>query len=149
MMVLVLFLSDQRFFNFIHNSRQNSAGVRKTVDLSFLLTGEYLFLPMFNLHSLIINYLSLIFIFVLHFYFCRRCGSIWITDNPTLTLSFTYRVFIKYCVFLFFILYFIYIFLCFLSVTVCVHTPGNRTPALQQNWQGSEKSKIFKEKHNI
>ena len=66
----------------------------------------------------------------------------------------SYRVFIKYCVFLkdFKILRTL-AFLCFLSVSVCVHTPGThqagRTPALQQNWQSSENSKNFKEKHNI
>ena len=32
----------------------------------------------------------------------------------------------------------------------CVHTHhAGRTPALQQNWQSSEKSQHFKEKHNI
>ena len=37
--------------------------------------------------------------------------------------------------------------LCFPSVSVCVHThQAGRTPALQQNWQSSEKPQNFKEK---
>ena len=57
----------------------------------------------------------------------------------------TYRVFIKCCVF-FYILFQTLAFLCFLSVytRVCTHT--RLTPALQQNWQSSEKSPNFKEK---
>ena len=39
------------------------------------------------------------------------------------------------------------VLLCFPSVSVCVHTHlAGRTPALQQNWQSSEKSQNFKEK---
>ena len=39
------------------------------------------------------------------------------------------------------------VFLCFPLVSMCVHThQAGRTPALQQNWQSSEKSQNFKEK---
>ena len=38
-------------------------------------------------------------------------------------------------------------FLCLPSVSVCVYThQAGRKPALQQNWQSSEKSQNFKEK---
>ena len=40
-------------------------------------------------------------------------------------------------------------FLCFPSVSVCVHTTTGRKPVLQQNCQSLEKSQNFKEKHNI
>ena len=46
----------------------------------------------------------------------------------------------------------IYSGLCPLSVSPrfqCVYTMAGQTPALQQNWQSSEKSQHFKEKHNI
>ena len=59
----------------------------------------------------------------------------------------SYRVFIKYCVFSKILIYF--------PDSVfprcqCVYThQAGRTPALQQNWQSSEKSQNYKEKHNI
>ena len=41
-------------------------------------------------------------------------------------------------------------FLCFPSVSVCVHSLwAGRTPAMQQNWQSSEKSQKLRKKHNI
>ena len=40
--------------------------------------------------------------------------------------------------------------LCFSGLCQCVYThQAGRTPALQQNWQSSEKSQNFHEKHNI
>ena len=62
-----------------------------------------------------------------------------------------YRVFIKYCVWFFedFKIFRTLAFLGFPSVSVCVYTMAGQTPALQQNWQSSEKSQHFKEKHNI
>ena len=46
-----------------------------------------------------------------------------------------------------------------LNISIYVHTyntyigvsvtMAGQTPALQQNWQSTEKSQIFKEKHNI
>ena len=60
---------------------------------------------------------------------------------------FMYRVFIRYCVFLKIL---IYIPNSVFSRCQCVYTrQAGRTPALQQNWQSSENSKIFKEKHDI
>ena len=59
-----------------------------------------------------------------------------------------YRVFIKYCVFSK-----EYSEIWPFSVfpwCQCVYThQAGRIPALQQNWQSSEKSQNFKEKHNI
>ena len=54
---------------------------------------------------------------------------------------------IKYCVFSKILIYFPdSVF----SRCQCVYTRrAGRTPALQQNWQSSENSKKFKEKHNI
>ena len=62
-----------------------------------------------------------------------------------------YRVFIEYCVFFDYIKIFRTLaFLCFPSVSVCVYTyQAGIELALQQNWQSSEKSQNFKEKHNI
>ena len=59
-----------------------------------------------------------------------------------------YRMFINYCVFSEFLKMFPTLaFLCFPSVSVCAHThQAGRKPALQQNWQSSEKSQHFKEK---
>ena len=59
----------------------------------------------------------------------------------------TYRVFIKYCVF--------FRFLQNILDSVfprcqCMYThQAGRKPALQQNWQSSEKSQNFKEKNTI
>ena len=39
--------------------------------------------------------------------------------------------------------------LCEQRISRLDHQMASRTPALQQNWQSSEKSKHFKEKHNI
>ena len=56
-----------------------------------------------------------------------------------------YRVLIKYCVFSKILIYFPdSVF----SRYQCVYThPAGRTPALQQNWQSSEKLHNFKEKN--
>ena len=63
-------------------------------------------------------------------------------------MTMSYRVFIKYCVF--FPNFSKYSELCFPTVSVCVYTyQAGRKPALQQNWQSSEKSQNYKEKHNI
>ena len=65
-------------------------------------------------------------------------------------LPFSYRVFIEYCVFSEdFKLFRTLAFLCFPSVSVCVHTPAGRTPVLQQNLQSTEKSQNFLEKNTI
>ena len=66
----------------------------------------------------------------------------------SLGMSFgNYRVFIKYCVFSKIL---IYIPVSVFSRCQYVYTrQAGRTPALQQNWQSSEKSHNFKEKHNI
>ena len=60
----------------------------------------------------------------------------------------SYRVFIKYFVFSEFLKIFPTLaFLCFPSVSVCVHThQAGRKPALQQSWQILEKSQNLKEK---
>ena len=62
-----------------------------------------------------------------------------------------YSVFIQYCFFFeYFEIFRTLAFLCFPSVSVCLYThQAGRTPALQQNWQSTEKSQNFKEKHNI
>ena len=78
---------------------------------------------------------------------CFRSWSFW---RRTLYIcsstckDFSYRVFIKYCVFSKIL---IYVPDSVFSRCQCVYThqPG-RTPALQQNWQSSEKSQHFKEK---
>ena len=58
-----------------------------------------------------------------------------------------YRVLIKYCVFSNF---FLFRPLSYSPLCQCVFSMAGQTPALQQqNWQSSEKSKHFKEKHNI
>ena len=63
---------------------------------------------------------------------------------------FRYRVFIKYCVFPQILKYSrLWPFSVF-SLCQCVYThQAGRKPALQQNWQSSEKSQNFNEKHNI
>ena len=58
-----------------------------------------------------------------------------------------YREFIKYCVFLKILKYFGLWPFSVLPWCQCVYTrQAGRSPALQQNWQSSEKSLDFKEK---
>ena len=69
---------------------------------------------------------------------------------PVLREDATYRVFIIYFVF-FFEDFKIYSGLWPLSVSPryhCVYTMAGQKPGLQQNWQSSENSQHFKEKHN-
>ena len=57
-----------------------------------------------------------------------------------------YGVFIKYCVFS----EYFKIFRALFSLGVSVYTlQAGKTPALQQNWQSSEKLHFLKKKHNI
>ena len=69
------------------------------------------------------------------------------TDESDTSLLLTYRMFIKYCVFseVFKNIPDSGLSLFSLGVSVYAHQTG-RKPALQQNWQSSEKSQNFKEK---
>ena len=71
------------------------------------------------------------------------------TDESDTSLLLTYRMFIKYCVFseVFKNIPDSSLSLFSLGVSVYAHQT-DRKPALQQNWQSSEKSH-FKKKHNI
>ena len=64
------------------------------------------------------------------------------------SLLLTYRMFIKYCVFseVFKNIPDSGLSLFSLGVSVYAHQTGRKPPALQQNWQSSEKSQNFKEK---
>ena len=71
------------------------------------------------------------------------------TPGTALPSRFTsrYRVFIKYCLFSEFLKYSGLLPFSVFSLCQCVYThQAGRTPALQQNWQSSEKSQNFKEK---
>ena len=76
-----------------------------------------------------------------------RYPDFYFDSTDTCFCRFLYRVFIKYCVFSKILIYFTdSVF----SRCQCVYTrQAGRKPALQQNWQSSEKSQNFKEKHNI
>ena len=72
--------------------------------------------------------------------------TILIFQHYCFTIKMLYRVFIKYCVFSEFLKIFLWPFSAFPRCQ-CVYThQAGRKPALQQNWQSSEKSQHFKEK---
>ena len=71
--------------------------------------------------------------------------------QPLIQVWQIYRVFIKYCVFSKdFRIFRTLACLCFALVFQCGYThQAGRTPAMQQNWQSSEKSQHFKEKQYL